>query len=266
MTVLSKIVMLSAAFAIAGAVPVAAAASDMPLTVNIQNETYSQQIFGYVSQTTAPFDLVQYAEDSGSPGQLAGFTSLNDAAAGSSVMTTATRAANNRSGSGSIVTFNEYTHDPDLVGGTFAGGLYRFEVTVDRKAFFSFNYSFDVQGDLPDVFTLADFAVTTDSAINPVVLDAGQGSFDFTLDADTRYFVQFYLMGDHFRQSGRPEPRMTSQATLRFDYAVSPTVSAIPEPASWALMIAGFGLAGSALRQRLFTTTIKSSAHRRQDA
>lgn len=266
MLVLSKIVMLSATFAIAGAVPVAAAASTMPLTVNLQNETYSQQIFGYVSQTTAPFDLVQYGEDTGSAGQLEGFTSLNGAAAGSSVMTNATRAPNNRSGSGSIVTFNEYTHDPDLVGGTFAGGLYRFEVTVDQHAFFFFNYSFSVQGDLPDVFTLADFAVTTDSAIVPVALEAGQGSFDFALDANTRYFVHFYLMSDHFRQSGSPEPRMTSQATLRFDYTVSPTVSAIPEPASWALMIAGFGLAGSAIRQRIFTTTIKGSARRRQDA
>jgi hypothetical protein len=30
----------------------------------------------------------------------------------------------------------------------------------------------------------------------------------------------------------------------------APAVAPVPEPASWALMIAGFGLAGAALRQR----------------
>lgn len=33
------------------------------------------------------------------------------------------------------------------------------------------------------------------------------------------------------------------------------TISPIPEPANWALMIAGFGLVGSALRRRILTTT-----------
>ncbi|MGL6044521.1 MAG: PEPxxWA-CTERM sorting domain-containing protein, partial [Sandaracinobacteroides sp.] len=31
---------------------------------------------------------------------------------------------------------------------------------------------------------------------------------------------------------------------------VSPPVSAVPEPASWALLIAGFGLVGGSLRSR----------------
>ena len=34
------------------------------------------------------------------------------------------------------------------------------------------------------------------------------------------------------------------------DGGVSLSITAVPEPASWALMIAGFGLAGAALRQR----------------
>jgi hypothetical protein len=35
---------------------------------------------------------------------------------------------------------------------------------------------------------------------------------------------------------------------LRLDYGVEPT--AVPEPGTWALMIAGCGLAGAALRRR----------------
>lgn len=36
--------------------------------------------------------------------------------------------------------------------------------------------------------------------------------------------------------------------------SVDVTITAVPEPASWAVMIAGFGLAGAALRRRRFAT------------
>lgn len=248
----SKIATLAVAAVFATAYPVAAvyAAANGPLTVAIANESYSQQVFGSALQVTEPFRLAEYYEDSGSPGKLAGGTLLDDAVAESSVTTTATISADKRSGSGSITTFNDYAHDPDLVGSTTAIGLYRIELTVDRQAFFDFDYAFDVEGDLPDVWTLADFAVTIESLITPGALGRGKGSFRIGLDPDTRYFVQFTLMSDHFNQSGEAAPRMTSQARLTFDYVVSPVVSAIPEPQLWGLMIAGFGLTGGALRRR----------------
>jgi len=34
------------------------------------------------------------------------------------------------------------------------------------------------------------------------------------------------------------------------DFVFTPTLAGVPEPATWAMMICGFGLAGSALRQR----------------
>lgn len=47
---------------------------------------------------------------------------------------------------------------------------------------------------------------------------------------------------------GNPCDGLTVSAT--FDWVRDPTVSAAPEPASWALMIGGFGLAGAGLRRR----------------
>ena len=44
------------------------------------------------------------------------------------------------------------------------------------------------------------------------------------------------------------------QVTLTYDYAVAPpapaTTPGVPEPAAWALMLAGFGLAGAQIRGR----------------
>lgn len=38
--------------------------------------------------------------------------------------------------------------------------------------------------------------------------------------------------------------------TAKFDWDNDPTVAAVPEPGTWALMIGGFGMAGAALRRR----------------
>lgn len=44
---------------------------------------------------------------------------------------------------------------------------------------------------------------------------------------------------------------LVSKATsFRITYTYDPVAAPVPEPASWALMIAGFGLAGAALRRR----------------
>jgi hypothetical protein len=67
--------------------------------------------------------------------------------------------------------------------------------------------------------------------------------------------------GGTFRVGGRVTNRGTATThalfsntfgavvTLDFDTVVAP-VPAVPEPASWAMLITGFGLAGSALRRR----------------
>jgi hypothetical protein len=60
-----------------------------------------------------------------------------------------------------------------------------------------------------------------------------------------------YLLNFNFLSSLTP-----SKDVLLDAVNISPvTVSAAPEPASWALMIAGFGVAGGALRRRRVTNT-----------
>jgi hypothetical protein len=49
--------------------------------------------------------------------------------------------------------------------------------------------------------------------------------------------------------------------TIRVDSVASlpPTLGAVPEPATWATMVAGFGMAGTALRRRRRTTALSAA-------
>ncbi len=82
--------------------------------------------------------------------------------------------------------------------------------------------------DLDRVFRPDDFG--------PYSIVGGVGSFD----AYRGYFFAGSLTGGTVTFSANP-----------LDEIVAPTISyAVPEPATWAMMIAGFGLAGAALRRR----------------
>lgn len=75
---------------------------------------------------------------------------------------------------------------------------------------------------------------------------------DFTVGNDGLLVLEFF---ETFDDSGaNPDSRYIS-GTLTIDY--SPVVAPIvPEPATWAMMVAGFGLAGSALRYRRRRTAV----------
>ena len=56
--------------------------------------------------------------------------------------------------------------------------------------------------------------------------------------------------------SGAPINNYGLTSGSGFDYRVaSPELPAVPEPASWTLMIAGFGVVGSTMRRRHFVAT-----------
>ena len=65
-----------------------------------------------------------------------------------------------------------------------------------------------------------------------------------TADASVTY-DDFY--GTYILSLGTPQRQFDAQTA---SLTVTPAGGAIPEPASWALMIGGFGLAGSAMRRR----------------
>jgi PEP-CTERM motif len=64
-------------------------------------------------------------------------------------------------------------------------------------------------------------------------------------------------VGFNLANGSKLKPGLANGATVAatFDWTASPTVGTVPEPASWALMIGGFGMAGGMLRRRRTTAT-----------
>ena len=126
-----------------------------------------------------------------------------------------------------------------------------FVLTLDRDGFATF--SVDIAAYYSRTSGVVDLGLFS-VLIDGVVLD----SFDFgganggpltlrnTLDFTTRLAA-----GDHTisLQATRLFAPARGVYTQFFDNA-SLDVTAVPEPATWALMIAGFGLAGASLRRR----------------
>ena len=108
------------------------------------------------------------------------------------------------------------------IGGGSAGAVVRGGVDGGGIEDLTLNANFDV---LP----LADLGADFDGAVTPI--DTGSGFRAWNAAAGDQALGVLFI--NHVTVS---------------DAAAAP--AAVPEPASWALMIAGFGLAGAALRRR----------------
>lgn len=84
--------------------------------------------------------------------------------------------------------------------------------------------------------------------INVAPTGTSSGNFTVNLAANTIYTFGFRNNGN---VSGGPSTRDTN-GDFRMDWRI--TGGAVPEPATWAMLILGFGLIGSALRQRQSAT------------
>lgn len=112
------------------------------------------------------------------------------------------------------------------------------------------NFSFDLLNyttGLEQVLSVFDIGGNLlKSFVLPVVATGPQGPFDFAQDDYTPYSVDS-TNGIGSLSIGP----FGSEGNVSIDN-LSVTLTAIPEPATWAMMISGFGLAGASLRRRRF--------------
>lgn len=92
--------------------------------------------------------------------------------------------------------------------------------------------------------------------------DPGTGSYadsaylpdfglDFSVESDGLLWLEFFESFD----DGDVNPDGLWSGTLTITYTPQTQPPAIPEPATWAMMIAGFGLVGTGLRRRRAVTS-----------
>ena len=118
---------------------------------------------------------------------------------------------------------------------------------------------------LSDAYGSPGLTFHVDDAFHNLLLTNGAGALQFSIDGtqvfsgaqvnfggacDTRIGNQFCGVYNEFFKGSIDTVRIFS-GVATYDEASGPDAGAgVPEPASWALMIAGFGLAGAALRRR----------------
>jgi hypothetical protein len=142
----------------------------------------------------------------------------------------------------------------------FPGGTVNFSdswsysFTASQNSNFRFNYSLGVPsttqyaGEFRDPFFVMLFGQASCIACDGAT--SGSGFFDYALLAGQNY--TFNLRTFSFRRYDEGQLQDFRLADDLYSYQITPAVGAgIPEPASWAMIITGFGLVGSAMRRRI---------------
>lgn len=165
-----------------------------------------------------------------------------------------------------LMTANSFDPTPDVVVQATT-----IDQTLERTAP-AWSYTFDATGN-DDLFTL-DFSVTTSGNFpglgtwflnikedgtnigpnQPLTSGADAGVFTQALVAGHRYQVSLVSNdGLTFVSDGRRSNNFQGEQTSLFDWTITGQAGGgggVPEPATWALTLLGFGLAGGALRRR----------------
>ncbi|MBO9574825.1 MAG: PEPxxWA-CTERM sorting domain-containing protein [Sphingobium sp.] len=123
-------------------------------------------------------------------------------------------------------------------GTPFAPLRFSFSAPVDQ---ITFNFG-DIGGDDDSPVLIQAFSA------GDVLLGSANDTYPAGLDTGKSLTLSFAGASYYIASSGSAQGNVNS---LVWDIgAITPAAGAVPEPASWALMIAGFGAMGGALRSR----------------
>ena len=124
-----------------------------------------------------------------------------------------------------------------------------YDFTLTAPSVFTLNYTIASTGlasggNQPDLsFLLLDFTTFTPVIHTGALTTSGLFTSGLLAAGDYQFFVQNFD-----QQSSQLNDAGTTSTSLNADFAFN--IASVPEPASWALMFAGFALIGGALRRR----------------
>jgi hypothetical protein len=124
-----------------------------------------------------------------------------------------------------------------------------YDFTLKGPAVFTLNYTIDSTGvasggNQPDLsFLLLDFTTFTPVIHTGALTSSGSFTSGLLAPGDYQFFVQNFD-----QQSSQLNDPGTTSTSLNADFGFS--IASVPEPATWATMLAGFGALGTALRRR----------------
>ena len=136
----------------------------------------------------------------------------------------------------------------DIVGNQGAGGIQSNAVfNLTAGSTYAIDFNAILQGYAPTDLNTTTFTVGLGSFLQTIVLGPNAQSFAFNYTASGNETGS--LIFSTTIPADSVHGAVIDHISLTETAAVVPT-DGVPEPASWALMIAGFGLAGASLRRR----------------
>jgi hypothetical protein len=143
---------------------------------------------------------------------------------------------------------------------TFNGMTGFYGATIQGAGEFAAPFLFEVPTAGKAGISVTSISLSTATAIQNLVVSLNGTSYPITAVAPTSPGIPFvYKFGGFSQNVAKGIQNLVVTGTTTVDSSFSGTIgftAAVPEPASWALMIGGFGLVGGAMRRRAKATNV----------